>query len=46
MNEKLNKNRQRRLAIGLLMMAVLAVLSVTALPIWAANASRQAKLAE
>ena len=46
MNAKLDKNRQRQLAIGLLVIAVLAVLSVTALPIWAANASRDAKLAD
>jgi hypothetical protein len=46
MNTTLDKNRQRQLAIGLLVIAVAALLSVTALPIWAANASRQAKLAD
>ena len=46
MNARLDKNRQRQLAIGLLVIAVLALLSVTALPIWAANASRQAKITD
>lgn len=40
----LDTRRQRQLAAGLLIAVVLAVLSVTALPIWAANASRQARL--
>ena len=44
MNTRLDRNQQRQLAIGLLVVAVLALLSVTALPIWAANALRQAKL--
>jgi hypothetical protein len=46
MNTTLGKTRQRQLAIGLLVIAVIVLLSVTALPIWAANASRQAKLAD
>ena len=44
MIERLDNNRQRQLAVGLLVIAVLALLSITALPIWAANASRQASL--
>ena len=44
MNTRLDRNQQRQLAIGLLVVAVLALLSVTVLPIWAANALRQAKL--
>ena len=34
------------MAVGLLVLFVLALLSITALPIWAANSSRQAKLAD
>ena len=41
---KLGKERQRRLAIGILAGAVIAALTVTAGPIWMANASRQASL--
>jgi len=46
MNTKLDKNRQRQLAIGLLVFVVIALLSVNALPIWAANSSRESRLAE
>ena len=46
MNATLATNRQRQLAVGLLMAAVLILLSVTALPIWAAHASRDARLAD
>ena len=41
---KLGKKQQRRLAIGILAGAVIAALTVTAGPIWMANASRQASL--
>lgn len=43
---RLDKNRQRQLAIGLLVIVVLALFSVTAVPIWAANASRDARLSD
>ena len=43
---QLNKDRQRQLAVGLLVTVFIALLSVTALPIWAANASRDARLAD
>ena len=46
MIERLDNNRQRQLAVVLLVIAVIALLSITALPIWAANASRQASLDE
>ena len=44
MIEKLDKRRQEQLAIGILAGLVLAVLTVTAGPVWMANASRQAAL--
>lgn len=43
---KLDKKQQRQVAVGLLVVAVLALVSVTALPIWAANASRDTRLAD
>lgn len=46
MNMRLDKNRQRQLAVGLLVIVALVVLSVTVVPIWAANASREARLAD
>lgn len=46
MNTRLDKNRQRQLAIGLLVLAVIALLGITAVPIWAANSSRESTLAE
>lgn len=46
MNTRLDKKRQRQLAVGLLVVVVLGLLSVTAVPIWAAHASREARLAE
>lgn len=44
MIEKLDRNQQRRLAVGILAAAVAAVLLVTAGPLWLANSSRQASL--
>jgi general secretion pathway protein M len=44
MIEKLDNKQQRQLAIGLLMAATIAVLAITAGPVWVANASRQATL--
>jgi general secretion pathway protein M len=41
---KLDNNQQRQLAVGILALVVVAVLSLTIGPIWAANASRQATL--
>ena len=46
MISQLDKNWQRQLAVGILAIVLLALLAVTALPIWAANASRDAKLAD
>ena len=46
MNANLDKGRQRQLAIGILLVVVVASFSIIALPIWAANASRNATLAE
>ena len=46
MNANLDKSRQRQLAIGILLVFVVASFSIIALPIWAANASRNATLAE
>ena len=46
MMDRLNKKQQRQVAVGLLAMVVIALLSVTALPIWAANASRDERLAD
>ena len=40
----LNAIQQRQLAVGLLMLAVIVFLGVTAGPVWYANASRQAAL--
>ena len=40
----LDAKQQRQLAIGLLVLAVIAFLGVTAGPVWYANASRQAAL--
>lgn len=42
----LDAKQQRQLAIGILVLAVLLLLSVTVGPIWYANASRQAMLDE
>ncbi len=44
MIEKLDKKQQRQLAIGILAGAVVAVLAITAGPVWMANASRQVAL--
>jgi general secretion pathway protein M len=44
MIEKLDNKQQRQLAIGLLVAAILAVLTMTVGPVWLANASRQATL--
>ena len=41
---KRDSRQQRQLAIGILVVAVVAILSVTALPVWLANSSRQATL--
>ena len=40
----LDAKQQRQLAIGLLVLAVIVLLGVTAGPVWYANASRQAAL--
>jgi hypothetical protein len=42
----LDTKQQRQLAIGILVLAVLLLLSVTVGPVWYANASRQALLDE
>lgn len=42
----LDAKQQRQLAIGILVLAVLILLSVTAGPVWYANSSRQAMLDE
>ena len=42
----LDRQQQRQLAIGILILAVIALLCVTAGPVWYANASRQATLDE
>jgi general secretion pathway protein M len=44
MIEKLDRKKQRRLAIGILAGLVFAVIATTAGPVWVANASRQAML--
>lgn len=44
MIEKLDRKQQRHLAIGILAGAVVALLTITAGPVWLANASRQAAL--
>jgi general secretion pathway protein M len=44
MIEKLDRKQQRKLAIGILAGAVIALLAITAGPVWIANASRQAQL--
>jgi len=41
---ELDSNQQRQFAIGILVLAVLAILSLTAGPVWYANASRQAAM--
>ena len=46
MMQKLDKKQQRQLAVGLLALVIVALLSITALPIWAANASRNEQLAD
>jgi general secretion pathway protein M len=46
MIEKLEKKQQQQLAIGILTALVIAVLAVTAGPVWIANASRQTALVE
>ena len=46
MIEKLDKKQRKQLAIGILAAAVIAVLTITAGPVWVANASRQAALYE
>jgi general secretion pathway protein M len=44
MIEKLDRKQQRRLAVGILAGIVIAVLAITAGPVWISNASRQAML--
>ena len=44
MIDKLDRKQQRHLAIGILAAAVIAVLLMTAGPVWLANSSRQAML--
>ena len=44
MIEKLDRKQQRQLAVGILAGLVIAVLAITAGPVWMANASRQAAL--
>ena len=44
MISELDSKQQRQLAIGVLVLAVLAFLSLTAGPVWYANASRQAAM--
>ena len=44
MISELDSNQQRQFAIGILVLAVLAILSLTAGPVWYANASRQAAM--
>ena len=44
MTGKMDKKQSRRLAIGILGGLVIAILMITALPVWFANASRQAAL--
>jgi general secretion pathway protein M len=44
MTEKLDRKQQKQLAIGILAGFVIAVLTITAGPVWIANASRQAAL--
>jgi general secretion pathway protein M len=44
MIEKLDRKQQKQLAIGILAGLVIAVLTITAGPVWIANASRQATL--
>lgn len=44
MISELDSKQQRQLAIGVLVLAVLAILSLTAGPVWYANASRQATM--
>ena len=46
MTGKMDKKQSRRLAIGILAGAVIALLTITAGPVWLANASRQAALDE
>lgn len=46
MSTKRDSRQQRQLAIGILVVAVVAILSVTVLPVWLANSSRQATLDE
>jgi general secretion pathway protein M len=41
---KLDRKQSRRLAIGILAGAIIALLTITAGPVWLANASRQAAL--
>jgi general secretion pathway protein M len=44
MNAALNEKQQQRLAIAIFVVFCAAVLAVTALPLWFANASHQAKI--
>jgi general secretion pathway protein M len=46
MIEKLDRKQQRQLAVGILAGFVVAILLITAGPVWMANASRQATLDE
>ena len=46
MIEKLDKKQRRHLAIGILAGAIIAILMITAGPVWVANASRQDALDE
>ena len=44
MIEKLDRKQQRRLAVGILAGLAIAVMAITAGPVWVANATRQATL--
>ena len=44
MMRKLDKSRQRNLAVGILAVALAVTLSITVVPVWKANSSRQAAL--
>ena len=44
MMDRLDEQRQRQVAIGILVLAVVLLLAATVLPVWVANASRQAEI--
>jgi len=44
MMAKLDRTQQRRLAVGILAAGIVLLLSITLLPVWLANATRQASL--